>query len=48
MYDQHDGRLKKWQINICFVWGGGYGGWEVQNKSRFWKQNNKLQTQMQI
>ncbi len=25
-----------------------YGGWEVQNKSRFWKQNNKLQTQMQI
>ncbi len=25
-----------------------YGGWEVQNKSRFCKQNNKLQTQMQI
>ncbi len=25
-----------------------YGGREVQNKSRFWKQNNKLQTQMQI
>ncbi len=25
-----------------------YGDWEVQNKSRFWKQNNKLQTQMQI
>ncbi len=25
-----------------------YGGIEVQNKSQFWKQNNKLQTQMQI
>ncbi len=25
-----------------------YGGLEVQNKSQFWKQNNKLQTQMQI
>ncbi len=25
-----------------------YSGREVQNKSRFWKQNNKLQTQMPI
>ncbi len=25
-----------------------YGGLQVQNKTQFWKQNNKLQTQMQI
>ncbi len=25
-----------------------YGGLQVQNKSQLWKQNNKLQTQMQI
>ncbi len=27
---------------------GNYGGLQVQNKTQFWKQNNKLQTQMQI
>ncbi len=30
------------------LYGKNYGGLEVQNKSRFRKQNNKLQTQMQI
>ncbi len=30
-----------------FGWGI-YGGRDVQNQSQFWKQHNKLQTQMQI
>ncbi len=34
-------------VNVCLE-SDIYGGREVQNKSQFWKQNNKLQTQMQI
>ncbi len=39
--------MQQWFSVPVYTWDV-YGGREVQNKSRFWKQYNKLQMQMQI